>query len=210
VKWTHTVTGLEQANKTHILPIVIIKDPLTWLQSMCRHPYSAQWRQTSQHCPNLVPNSLDYLNFPVVTKKQNRTVPVKIKFSKESVEHWDSLIDVWSDWYHQYLTADYPRLMVRFEDFLFAPDQLLQQIANCVGGELTQPVRFQIDSSKPHGSQTDLVHAFIKYGRALGRTHNLTVDDWRYVADHVNPDLMRIFRYKIDPPTALLETTRVQ
>ena len=164
---------------------------------MCHHPYSATWRQTSEHCPNLVPGASDHLHFPTVTKKNNRTVPVRIRFAKDSVESWDSMIDLWSDWYHQYLTADYPRLMVRFEDFLFAPEQLLQKIADCLGAELSQPVRFQIDSSKAHGSQTDLVHAFIKYGRGVGRSNNLTVDDWQYAADHVNPDLMRIFRYQV-------------
>ena len=167
---------------------------------MCHHPYSATWRQTSEHCPNLVPGASDHLHFPTVTKKNNRTVPVRIRFAKDSVESWDSMIDLWSDWYHQYLTADYPRLMVRFEDFLFAPEQLLQKIADCLGAELSQPVRFQIDSSKAHGSQTDLVHAFIKYGRGVGRSNNLTVDDWQYAADHVNPDLMRIFRYQVVPP----------
>jgi hypothetical protein len=66
--------------------------------------------------------------------------------------------DVWSDLGHQYLTADYPHLMVRFTDVLFAPESLLQMIADCLGAELLQPVRFQADCSKAHGSQTDLVH----------------------------------------------------
>jgi hypothetical protein len=163
----------------------------------------------------LVPSLSDHLHFPTVTKKNNRTVPVRIRFSKDSVERWDSMIDLWSEWYHQYLTADYPRLMVRFEDFLFAPEQLLQTIADCLGAELSQPVRFQIDSSKAHGSQTDLLHAFIKYGRGVGRSNNLTVDDWRYAADHVNPELMRIFQYQVVSPSApdmlsLLETSTIQ
>ena len=74
--------------------------------------------------------------------------------SGDSVERWYSTLDLWSDLYHQYLTADYPRLMAPFEDFSFAPEQLLQKIADCLGAELSQPVRFRVDSDKAHGSQT--------------------------------------------------------
>ena len=38
------------------LPVVIIKDPINWIHSMCKHPYGARWRYSEEHCPNLIPN----------------------------------------------------------------------------------------------------------------------------------------------------------
>lgn len=197
VKWNHTVEGSDRVNKTAILPVVIIKDPFTWLQSMCRHPYSARWRETAEHCPNLVPNDSDRSHFPVITKNHNRTVPVKIVFSKESVVKWDSLILLWNDWYRQYMNAEYPVLMVRFEDLLFGPAVMLQHIATCVGVNVANPIRYQVESSKRHGSQTDLVHAVIKYGHSNGRLRNLTNDDLAYAVETLDDDLIRTFQYQM-------------
>jgi hypothetical protein len=38
-KWTNTVAHDERVNKTTVLPVVAIRDPYSWMQSLCRHPY---------------------------------------------------------------------------------------------------------------------------------------------------------------------------
>ena len=48
----------EQVPHNDVLPIVMIKDPISWMSSLCRHPYSARWRHY-KICPNLVPNEFD-------------------------------------------------------------------------------------------------------------------------------------------------------
>ena len=89
-----------KVNKTNVLPVVLIRDPYTWMQSLCRHPYAARWKHGREHCPNLV-------------NKDNQAVQVSIGYPG-SAAVWDSLVHLWNDWYNQYLTADYPRLIVRY------------------------------------------------------------------------------------------------
>lgn len=109
-KWNNTARHDVKVNKNHVLPVILIRDPYTWMQSMCRHPYAAHWPHAGadataaaaadQHCPNLVTTN-------------GSSIPVSIKYPGEKAE-WDSLVHLWSDWYNQYLNADYPRLMVRY------------------------------------------------------------------------------------------------
>jgi hypothetical protein len=99
-KWTNTARHDSAVNKTNVLPVVLIRDPYSWMQSMCKHPYSAKWEHADDHCPNRI-------------KKDGSAVPVSINYPGKTAE-WDSLVHLWSDWYNQYLTADYPRLMVRY------------------------------------------------------------------------------------------------
>lgn len=44
VKWNHTAPEMDEYNKTHVLPVVVIRDPYSWMQSMCKSPYAAIWR----------------------------------------------------------------------------------------------------------------------------------------------------------------------
>lgn len=200
VKWNHTANDhMGLWNKTNTLPVVVIKDPYTWLQSMCNAPYEAKWRHRPQHCPNLVPNDFDHALSPLSSNLSS--VPVKIVFDANSTYYWDSLIDVWNDWYRQYYdvkVVDYPRLMVRFEDLLFAPDALLSIIADCIGSRIAQPMVHQTHSSKSHGSGTDLVHAFTKFGSNNDkfRWNNMTVPDLQFAMSHLDPELMRVFDYQ--------------
>ena len=52
----------------NMFPIVIIRDPWSWMQSMCRVRYSAHWYHVvppddhpnyEMHCPNLIANAID-------------------------------------------------------------------------------------------------------------------------------------------------------
>lgn len=124
-------------------------------------------------------------------------VPVLIKFDKTSKFHWDSLVDLWNDWYRQYLEADYPRLMVRFEDLLFQAPAVMKQISDCMGVDFNaSQFEYQIKSAKGHGSHTDFLHAIIKSGNETARKKGMTVQDLTFAAQHLDVDLMRIFQYQ--------------
>jgi len=195
LKWNHTAPdGWGMSNRTNVLPIVVIKDPFTWLQSMCKSPYEAHWKHRSSHCPNLRRRTeweLDHI--PV------DPIPVKIVFDANSTEYWDSLLELYNDWYMQYYNATYPRLIVRFEDLLFLPDGLLKVVATCVLGNdvgegnstkrfrvrlrrllVSEQINLQLKASKSHGHSSDLVRAVINYGSGRGRTHNMTRQDLEY------------------------------
>lgn len=100
-RWNNTARHDAKVNKTAVLPVVVIRDPFTWMQSMCRHPYAAQWRHHPA-CPRLV------------QEDDGQTVNVTVHYPEPFVSSWPTLVDLWSDWYRQYLRADYPRLITRY------------------------------------------------------------------------------------------------
>jgi hypothetical protein len=106
VKETHVAPQMGNVNKTSILPIVVIRHPLAWLQSMCAHPYAASWRHNSAHCPNFIPNEIDQSHFPKAA--MSSSFPVTVQFDEKDHVTFDSLIHLWNDWYRQYLNVDYP------------------------------------------------------------------------------------------------------
>jgi hypothetical protein len=98
-------------------------------------------------------------------------------------DQYDSLIDMWIEWYIAYLAADFPRLLIRFEDFLFHREHVMTQIELCATGEtanLTKMLNYRISKAKNHGHSSDLVAAILKYGSSLGRLGGMTVEDIRY------------------------------
>lgn len=198
VRLTHE-TEHNQMNASLAFPVAIVKDPMMWLHSMCHNAYSAHWKRVADHCPNLVHQTVDRHTM------QERTAPVEalIMYSKENRVHWESLVEMWNDWYRQYLDADYPRLLVRFEDFLFRPEFVLEHVAECVGGDLVEPIHFQSQSSKGHGSQTDLLHAMVRYGRGEGRLGNMTQLDLDYAREVLDDRLLQLFSYQKPPPTTI-------
>jgi hypothetical protein len=106
VKHTHTAPGMEKINKYNILPIVVIRHPVAWLQSMCANPYAAHWKHEHNHCPNFVPNDVDRKKFPMI-----QTFPVTINFDQTDHVTFDSLIHLWNQWYRQYLQSSDPVLI---------------------------------------------------------------------------------------------------
>jgi hypothetical protein len=131
------------------------------------------------------------------TQQPSGAVPVKITFDKQNIVHWDSLVDLWNDWYRQYLQADYPRLIIRFEDLLFQAPAVMKQISDCMGVDFdATKFRYQTARAKGHGSGTDFLHAIIKSGNETARKKGMTQEDLKFAAQHLDADLMRIFQYQ--------------
>lgn len=50
----------------NILPVVTVRHPYNWMQSMCRHRYATHWfHEATLHCPNLVPNEIEQEFLPL-------------------------------------------------------------------------------------------------------------------------------------------------
>lgn len=104
VKYTHTADQMHKYNKDDVFPIVIVRDPLSWMQSMCHNRYSAHWRHGPHHCPNLVPTEEDRKQFHTL----HNSFRVNIRFDENSSYAFNSLAHLWSEWHQQYLDAEYP------------------------------------------------------------------------------------------------------
>ena len=49
-----------------------------------------------------------------------------------------SLARLWGAWHAEYLDAETPRLLVRYEDLLFRPQETVAEVCGCVGGRVAK------------------------------------------------------------------------
>jgi hypothetical protein len=203
ISWrTHhmAIVGSKGVEQTHVLPVAVIKDPFHWMESMCRHSYSANWFHDPQHCPNLVPNHVDVGHRGIDIESE--TVPVNVAYQTDRVGHYDSLIGLWNKWYGDYLDIqEFPRLIIRFEDILFHLEQVITQVCHCGGGKLMNHengIHLKSESAKQGGSHqgaSGLLSAILRYGSEKHRLDGMTKDDIEYAKADVNSDLMQLFGY---------------
>jgi len=190
-------TKAETSFSPTILPIIIVRDPYWWAQSMCRSRYLAKWKRFKGRCPNFVPTERERLAFPGVAE----SFPVRIPYnSNQTRSRHDSLAHLWTDYNQQYLDwSDRPRLIIRFEDMLFRMEEVMDRIHRCTTGLALnkETTRYQLLKAKNHGSTTtDFVGAMKKYGSSRGRTNGMLDADLRFAKQHFNERLLKRFHYK--------------
>lgn len=95
---------------------------------------------------------------------------------------------------------------VRFEDLVFKPQLVLQQIAECAGGKVKTPIRYQVNTAKSHGSGTNFVKAIVKTANKMARSQNMTQQDLEYAQRHLDRDMMELFRYR--HPSEIVQSNR--
>jgi hypothetical protein len=182
----HTVDFMASLDKSQVVPIVVIRDPYTWWQSMCESPYLVQWKDSRQSCHTL--NNLSSVYMPQMTGPQRV---------------WPTLLHIWQDWYNDYVQSKQPYLMIRFEDLIWKPRQTLQNIQTCTGASWKQDhFVYVVDRSKWehvrfHGPQSNLISAMIKHGNKYRRIRNLTRTDLQQAGSILDSDkaLLQQFGY---------------
>jgi len=87
--------------------------------------------------------------------------------------------------------------MVRFEDMLLQAPAIMKKIAECVESELSEPFRYQVSSSKGHGSGNGLVKAILKSGDPEARLRGMSDKDVAFAVDHLDTELMRLMHYAL-------------
>jgi hypothetical protein len=113
---------------------------------------------------------------------------------------YDSLIHTWRDWNLAYLQqTDYPMLVVRMEDLVFRPREVIEQVCHCAGGRLRsdidpmQPFVYFAESAnlgKGHGNhRSDLLSAIIRYGQPLTIFQKMFNElDWSIINETLDDD----------------------
>lgn len=191
--------GSKSVIQKNVLPIVTIKDPLTWMSSMCRHHYQTNWIHSSEHCPNVVPNDADrrLKGF----KEENGAIPVRVRYNETYFTSHSSLVGLWNDWYTAYHRAKFPRLIVRYEDLLFRPEEMTRKICTCGGGKMKKKFKYIVQSSKGdsgvHKASSGLVQAISRYGNATVRLANFIKEDLEYAKEELSQNLMQSFHYSV-------------
>jgi hypothetical protein len=171
------------------LPLITIRDPYNWMQSMCRHAYEAHWVHSKETCPH------------VWNEERGRTSQVQVNYG-HAMEHHESLPAMWNDWYNAYVNVEWPRVFVRMEDLIFYGKNITETLCQCGGGSPRQKRFKHIPSSAKLGTaqhgkdKTSLLSAIIRYGTDKGRLHGMTSKDLQVTHDILDPNLMDIFNYQ--------------
>lgn len=153
---------------------------------MCKVQYFVYWahKRKGKPCPNLV-NKANPDGVPATVWDDNLHPKI----------HYPSLLHVWNGFYQDYVKVNFPRIIIRFEDMLLYPDQVLKEIANCVGVDVAKIIKFQAQSSKTHGSQSSWLKTLEKTGNDTDRIVGFTPEDKEYAAQHLDKELLEIFHY---------------
>ncbi|KAL7497113.1 hypothetical protein ACHAWT_005264 [Skeletonema menzelii] len=170
-------------------PVVLIKDPYSWMGSQCRHKYASFWGHDEQHCPNLIRWR--------VTDRDD-TAFVRVKYALEW-KQYESLLDMWNKWYEEWEEQTFPHMTTRFEDLLFHGEEVTKIACDCVGGEFTKNFRYVEESAKRtvgvHKGANGLVKAMLQYGDPSKRLTGFTDRDRRYASKNMDTDLMKKYAY---------------
>lgn len=175
------------------MPVVLIKDPYTWMGSQCRHKYTTFWGHDEEHCPNLIR-----------WRVKDRDVPseVRVKYALE-MKIYESLLDMWNKWYEEWDDQTFPHLTTRFEDLLFHGEEVTRKACECVGGIFTDDFQYVEDSAKPargiHKGANGLVKAMMQYGDPKKRLVGYTDRDRWYSSKNMDTALMSKYGYKPPP-----------
>jgi hypothetical protein len=199
-------------DQNQALPVIVVKDPYSWMGSMCRQDYVMRWSHTQAHCPNLVATTPEELKM-IETFGPEHSIPVLMWYRKD--KPFDSLAHVWNDWYGEYHDAvstpskstsaskQYPCIMVRYKDLLFHAKQVVTDVCSCAGGKMrSKPDKlvYKHDpKGKTHWSDTGFVKAIVWYGNHDMRHQGFLPEDLKYAHKRLRSDLMDMFHYQHPP-----------
>jgi hypothetical protein len=218
----HSTKLSTDIDRHSILPIVMVRNPYTWMKSMCHNPYAASWGHTTKNCPHLM---IDEADEGVRQEREGSWNPVTVTYGA-GVEKYKSLQHLWNDWYNEYYTvlkqfriqkkinfddenasSSYPLLLVRIEDIIFHTEETVTKLCNCAGGTIRtgRPFHFIINSAKAnvkgHSTTTGLLDAWIEYSKpasfTLGNTDGLAQHDYNAFIKAVDKELLATFNYTI-------------
>ena len=224
VPWKkHSLVTLSMINENistlkESLGIIIVKDPLTWIKSICKAKYYIR-----------VENRTWYKN----------DCPQYFHLSKINWhnENYESFIHLWNKWYSAYIDIAmlpfdlkkinndsnnnnnnnnnnnenvlisskqytyFPFIFVRFEDLLFKSNQLLNLVCNqCVNGKSKKEERINHmeKAVKYHGKSRSRSQALDTYSKIEYRYKGFNKQDLIYIDKHVNHTLVKLFKYEFD------------
>merc|ERR1711951_245594 len=93
--------------------------------------------------------------------------------------------------------VDVPRIMVRFEDVVLHPEEVVDRICECVGGYRTEEMLLVEGESKSHANSRNRAQAVEAMSSHKYRMTNYGLEDVQFVAETVNWTIMEYFGYSL-------------
>lgn len=121
---------------------------------------------------------------------------------KRFTDYYDTLADFWTEYHRQYLEADYPSIMIRFEDMLFYGEEVMAILSECTGIPLQGDFRYAAGDAR--GWRSDgtaargLVDALIKHGgKDPYYEKTMAPRDKKYLLKALDPHILDLFHYNM-------------
>lgn len=205
-----------------VLPVVLIRNPYGWMKSMCRNPYTAEWKgmQDKATCPQLKEKTKEWGHGEGEATNGEGYNPVDVKYGS-GISHHESLGNLWNDWYGEYFykhmnstnkrsESPFPRLIIRFEDIIFYPYEVTQKICECAGGVLGHreedkdvtngTFHYVVRSAKagmghgPASKRNGLIDSWLRYGNNDAKDA-YSEEDLEIAKEILDPMIARTFEY---------------
>ena len=205
----------------NILPVLIIKDPLTWMQSTDKTRYSLEttvsdtndkFQRRPLHPVKDTVNKIIYARGAEFVLEKGNPKPYYAPDEKHIVRHYGSVAHAWNDWNREQIDVPYPTLVIRFEDLLFDAERTIRAVCTCAGGTAKLPEFQNVDKntksnfpgSNSLGSNKDSNNIRgqykLLYSNETRRWGKYTTDDIRFIKEVVDPKLLAYFRYPLEKP----------
>lgn len=125
---------------------------------------------------------------------------VRMRYIPSNITYYNTLVELWNTWYNDWVYADFPRLIVRYEDALFNPKFLTKTICHCAGGVMKQDKDFKhvVGAAKTmpiHKGSNGLEQALLRYSNSTVRKEQYFKEDIDYALQHLDLNLMKFFHY---------------
>lgn len=91
-----------------------------------------------------------------------------------------------------------PTIVIRFEDILYKPQQIVNFFCNCIGGLKKKDVYVNNQSAKPHGNSRSRIQALETYNDSDFRYLAYSKQDIQFLKENLDANLLNLFGYQID------------
>jgi hypothetical protein len=91
--------------------------------------------------------------------------------------------------------AEFPFVMVRFEDILYNQEETVKTACECAGGKLADVFQYKDSAAKRHGGKEGAFDVLRKYGDREKRIEGWRKEDLEFLDSVVDQDLMELFEY---------------
>ena len=129
------------------------------------------------------------------------------------------MTDMWNDWNIEYLTTgvkggekDFPRVMVRYEDLLYHPVEVVTKLCKCLEGETRKDFVLISEPAKGNEGVHEGSHgyqdAFLRHLDELQRLDNYGTQDLDYAKQSLDENLIKLFGYK-HPTFSLIKKNKI-
>jgi len=182
--------------------IVIIQDPIQWMYSICQLRFrkgftKIKFNQAPDRCPNILVNSYDVGFYP------HGTVDVQFFNNGTEVETFNSLIDLWNNYYKKWLQNDIGRIIIRFEDLLYHPKLIVKEVCSYLDGSTSNSFTHlftNVDSLLTNEnldiSDKNILSALMRFGNQNERNQVIQDEkELQYVQKVVDKNLLTTFKY---------------